>query len=296
MHGTLRLGRWLTPAQAMDFGQLVGSLCGFTGLVRRRLAANWRAAGIPFSGDSLDRYFQRLGIWAGWSLAVYHHGIEKSGVFDRVEFTPESLQRFDELRARGRGVILAAPHNFGHELLCACLSRRHPIAAVVRESKSASHSDIKQRWYGALGLQIIHRARRSSALADAAALLRVLRSGGVMGITPDVLMPAQKGMPVQMFGRTVSLAPGFAFLAQRCGAAVLTQRWEWLGRATPREARVRIHFSDPIVIPANSNPDAVSAALQGWCSHHEAQLRQDPANWMFWLDKSWTRLLQRSVA
>ena len=55
-------------------------------------------------------------------------------------------------------------------------------------------------------------------LADTVALVRVLRTGNVLGITPDLVVPEGKGIAVQMFGRKVNAVPGFAFLAMRSGA------------------------------------------------------------------------------
>ena len=294
LSGMLRLGGWLGPGGAIGLGRLLGGVCGFTGPLRKRLAANFRAAGIEPTKDLLDRYFQRLGLWAGWSLAVYEHGLERSGIVQRIEFA-NSLAYLDEAAAQGRGVIVAAPHFFAHEITAAVAGRRHPFAALVRESKSAAHNDVKRHWYGALGMEMVHRARRSSMLADAVALIRVLRSGRVLGITPDVLVPEDQGMPVTMFGRTVSLAPGFAFLAMRSGAPVLTSHLEWLTPENPREARIRVHCHPPMRMPEGGNREALREAMQSWCSHYETLLRQNPENWLFWLDKNWTRVLQGSV-
>ncbi len=193
-------------------------------------------------------------------------------------------------------MIVAAPHLFGHEITAACAGRRHPFAALVRESKSAAHNEVKRHWYAALGMEMVHRARRSSLLADAVALIRVLRSGRVLGITPDVLVPEDQGMPVRMFGRTVFLAPGFAFLAMRSGAPVITSHLEWLTPERLRDARVRIHCHAPIKIPQGGDRDVLRGALQSWCSLYETLLRQNPENWLFWLDKSWTRVLQAPLA
>jgi lauroyl/myristoyl acyltransferase len=296
LHGVLRLGRWLGPRGALEAGRLFGGVSGLAGPLRRRLAANFRAAGFAPTDDLLDRYFCRLGDWAGWSLAIYEHGLEGSGVPARVVFD-DSVRHFDEAVARGRGVVLASPHFACHEILAALSARRHPVAAVVRESKSALHDAVKRRWYGALGLEMIHRARHSSLVADTVSLLRVLRTGRVLGITPDVLVSGGKGVPVRLFGRAVTLSPGFAVLAQRSGAAVLTGTVEWEGRPGSRHARLRGSFHPPTVLPpAGDRERTAREALQAWCDRFEESLRVQPENWLFWLDKRWTRVLQAPPA
>src|SRR5437016_4186141 len=79
--------------------------------------------------------------------------------------------------ARGRGVILASPHQFCHELGAAYLSGRHKVVALVRESKNRWRRSMKERWYQATGMDILPRPRQSSLMADTFAYLRILKSG-----------------------------------------------------------------------------------------------------------------------
>src|SRR5262249_50173134 len=86
--------------------------------------------------------------------------------------------------------------------------------------------------------------RDSSVVADTLAYLRVLRAGRVLGITPDVLLPPDKGLPVWMFGHQVTLSPGAVLLAMRAGAPLVTPLAEWLdagpgGRGAPPRLRLR---------------------------------------------------------
>jgi lauroyl/myristoyl acyltransferase len=37
---------------------------------------------------------------------------------------------------------------------------------------------------------------------------------------------------------------------------------------------------------------AVRAAVQDWCRWFEGKLRESPENWLFWLDKRWSRFLR----
>jgi KDO2-lipid IV(A) lauroyltransferase len=223
---------------------------------------------------------------------VLVHGLDGSGLAGRIAFD-DTVRHLDEAAARGRGVVLVAPHYFCHEILAAWTGRRHPFAALVRESKSSPHNDVKQRWYAALGMETVHRARHSSLLADTLALLRVLRSGRVLGVTPDLVLPPDKGIPVRFFGRTATVSPGFAVLSLRSGAPIVMGRADWIGPAGSRHARLVPGFDPPITLPSTGDRDrTVREAVQTCFSRIEAGLRTQPEKWLFWLDKRWTAVLR----
>jgi lauroyl/myristoyl acyltransferase len=89
---------------------------------------------------------------------------------------------------------------------------------LVRESKDPARQAIKQHWYQATGLEIVHRSRRASVFADTLAYLRELRRGKILAITPDLPVREGKGVAVSMFGRQVILPAGVIALAARAGA------------------------------------------------------------------------------
>jgi lauroyl/myristoyl acyltransferase len=257
---------------------------------------NLKRAGIEPSETILNRYFHRFGCWAGWSLAVYQAGLEVSGVAERLVFD-ESVANLDRAVAKGKGVVLACPHLFCHEMAAAAIHRRHSVVALVRESKNPERGAIKQHWYEATGMETVRRPRDASVVSDTLAYLRVLRSGRVLGITPDLLLPPDKGLPVRMFGRTVTLSPGIVLLAMRSGAPLVTPLAQWLD-AEPgqRGARIRMWFSEPIEFPAGGDREqTLRDGLQAWCGYVEGYFRREPENWMFWLDKRWTGALAAPV-
>jgi lauroyl/myristoyl acyltransferase len=312
IRGLLRLNRWLGPSGAQRAGRVVGGLAGWVGPLRRRLADNLRCAGIAPTEDVLDRYFDHFGTLVGWSLAVYQNSFEQSGLAGRFLFD-ESIRHLDDAVARGKGVVLASPHLFCHELAAAAINRRHPIMAIVRESKDAVRGEIKQHWYRATGIDTVFRARHSSLLADTFNYIRILREGKVLAITPDILVEPSQGVPVSMFGRTVHLSPGIVQLAMRSGAALVTCLGDWHGvagggwrvageeaayshgpRSTVHGPRIVMSFGEPIVFPRSRNRDqTLRHGMQSWVSTIENYLRDHPANWLFWLDKRWTRQLRK---
>ena len=102
-----------------------------------------------------------------------------------------------------------------------------------------------------------------------------------------------KGLPVQMFGRQVTLSPGMVMLAMRAGAPLVTPLAKWLD-AEPgqRGARIRMWFSEPIEYSISGDRErTLRDGLQAWCRYVEDYFRREPENWMFWLDKRWGRAL-----
>jgi lauroyl/myristoyl acyltransferase len=261
--------------------------------MRRRLSTNLCRAGFRPTRALIDRYFRRFGAWVGWSLAVYHHGFVGSGVARKVSFD-SSVAHLDQAMVLGKGAILICPHGFCHELGAAAINCRYPLAAIVRESKDPARDAIKQHWYRATGIPVVRRPRRSSLLADTLLCLGVLRRGQALGITPDILVSPDKGINVRFLGRQVCLSPGAAMLAQKTGAPIVPCWAEWIEDPSGvRDDRVVLSFDEPIRLERGGGlQERARDILQAWCRNWEVYLQRHTDNWMFWLDKRWTRVLR----
>jgi lauroyl/myristoyl acyltransferase len=286
------LGNGQTRSLGVSFGRFAHLIPG----LRERLANNLRAAGMDASEGTVKTYFRRLGLWIGHSVGVYEAGLDRSLISTQVSLDPATVHYLDEAAARGKGVVVASPHLFFHEIAAGLIHRRHPMTALVRESKDPLWEAIKVRWYAeSLGLRTVMRPRKGSAAGDIAAMLRVMRGGQLLGITPDVLTSRSSGLPVQIFGRTVSMSPGMILLAMRSGAPLITAGGRWFkDRTAPTGERAHITFSPPLDLPRSADRDsALREGLQRWCTRFEESLRPSPADWLFWLDKGWTKVLRQ---
>lgn len=296
VRGGLRLAGRLEVERTRALANAIGRSAASVPALRQRLAGNLRAAGMDHSDETVRAYFRRFGFWVGHSLNVYAHGIERSGLTDQLELDPDTVRYLDEAVARGKGVVLASPHMFLHEMGAGLIHRRHPVTAIVRDSKDPAWARMKLHWYKtALGLETLSRPRRSSMVGEIIAMLRVLRAGRVLGVTPDVLASRRAGVPVRLFERTVSLSPGIILLAMRSGASLVTCGAHWFrDPSAPSGERLQVLFTEPLQLPKTSDLEAtLRDGLQQWCVAFEAQLRRSPADWLFWLDKGWTRVLRR---
>ena len=279
--GVLALTRPMSPGALRRVGVSAGGV--LRRLLHRRLRTTLRLAlGAACPAQATDRYFDRVGVCAGWSLAIFHHGIERAGI-DTLVRLDESVELLDAAVAEGRGVVIAVPHWFCYDLAGAVINRRHRGCLLIRESSHRRHQRMKDRWYDALGVETIRRPRRVSAFTDTRALLERLRRGAILGLTPDLVVAPDEGVPVEMFGRTVHLRRGAVALSRHARAPLLSFTPRWDGDSVS----LRWHREpDPWELAAG--PTGIQHALQSWCAFIEAHVVRHPEDWLFWLDKRWT--------
>jgi lauroyl/myristoyl acyltransferase len=284
----------ITATAALPIGlqrSVVRSLVALAGgipMLRRKVRENMCLAfgdDVPAQAESL--YFRRLGWMLSHSLSTFHHGIAAAGVNEAVTFDG-SIRLLDDAVAEGRGVVLAAPHCFGHELVAALLNRRHPMAMLVRQAPTSERMTRKLKWYDALSVDIVLRPSHASTVKDAVACLKVLKAGKLLAITPDLLADPGQGVETCIFGRPARL-PGGAFalaIAARAPMIRVSARWQSDSHLTVLFDRV------PLALDARDREAAIQAGVRDWCRWLEQKLRAHPENWLFWLDKRWSRFLR----
>lgn len=140
---------------------------------------------------------------------------------------------FDEARAAGRGVIIAAPHLGCWELLNHWLSRRTPIAILYAPPRYQRFESLLLRARGDLAPQQVR--------ADGAgvrALYKRLNAGGVVGMLPDQQPKRGEGQFAPFFGVEANTMVLLPRMAQRTRATVLFAFAERL----PKGAGFLIHI------------------------------------------------------
>ena len=266
------------------------SLVAFVGdlpMLRRKVRDNMHLAlGRDVPADAERLYFRHLGWFWSNALASFNHGFTNTPISQEVKFD-DSVRIMDEAVAEGRGVVLASPHWSGHELVAARISLRHPMVMLVRQAPTSERASRKLKWYNALGAEIVLRPSGASSIKDAVAYLKVLKRGRTLGITPDLLADEEQGVEVSIFGRPARLFGGAFALAISAGAPMLRPFFRWQG-----DASVVVAFERAPVFDGADREAAVRAAVQDWCRWFENRLRESPENWLFWLDKRWSRFLR----
>lgn len=231
------------------------------------------------------RYFQNVSWFLSGALTIFHNGLMRTSVPSEVTFD-ETMQVLDRAVAEGRGVVLTAAHFSGHELAAACVGRRHRIVMLVREASTAERTERKLKWYAALCTETVLRPSGSSPIKDAVAYLKILKQGKLLAMTPNLLADAGQGVAVSIFGRSALLHGGAFALALAARAPMIRVYGIWKDASS-----VLIRFERAPDVDLADREAAVRAAVQDWCGWFEAQVRQHPENWLFWLDKRWSRFL-----
>lgn len=298
VHAFLSAAPHLSDAVLARFGGAVGLTAAATLPLRSRLRTNLTAALGPkgFAAGTVDNYLRRFGQIAEVQSRIFARSMAN------VDMTPfltfgESIAHLDEAVQMGRGVVLCSPHVFGYDIGAGLINTRHRVVVMMRDATDPSRQAMKERWYGALGVGTVRRPRAASSLWDLQTCLAVLEDGAVLGITPDPVVAPHAGVPVRVFGRTAHVKPGIAALAMYSGAPLVTCFSREL-----EHGRREMFFTKPRLIarPAGGKrktqtvEEAMREVMQSWFDEFQCYVQEHTAEWMFWLDKQWTRIIRWS--
>jgi KDO2-lipid IV(A) lauroyltransferase len=255
--------------------------------VRRAVGQNMRLAlGEDVPAQAVPLYFRHLGWYWSSALATFNRGFAATPVPTEVKFD-KSVRVLDEAAAEGHGVVLTSAHWSGHELAGGIINRRHPMVMLVRPAATSEREARKLKWYRALGSEIVVRPSGNSTIKDAAAYLNVLRRGKMLAITPDLLADPEQGIETCIFGRPARLYGGAFALAISARAPLIRLSFQWQS-----DSSLVLSFDRAPLPDAADRATAIRIAVQDWCHWFEEKLRANPENWLFWLDKRWSRFLR----
>lgn len=289
----LAIRKAITATEGLPIGlqsSVVSSLVALTGsipMLRWKVRENMRLAlGREAPAQAERLYFRHVGWILSRTLPIFHRGIEATSVPQEVKFD-DTVRVLDDAVAEGRGVVVTSPHWSGHEAVAAIISRRHPMAMLVRQASTSEGTARKLKWYNALGVETVLRPSRASTIKDAVAYLKVLKSGKMLAITPDLLADPGQGVETCLFGRPARLHGGAFALAISAKAPVIRASGRWQSDSSAIVTFDRAALS----LDASDRDAAVRAGVQEWCRWFEQKLQANPENWLFWLDKRWSRFL-----
>jgi lauroyl/myristoyl acyltransferase len=260
---------------------------GWKGRVRAGMQAALGPGG--FEERHVRDYFSHLADLVAYSAAVYRSGIHGARLEREWVHDPASRDRYRAALAEGKGALMVCPHLIGHEVMAGSATVEFPLTVLVRKSPEPAYEALKQRWYAAMGAEVVYRPQKGSpheGLAEITSALRVLRKNRVLALTPDLLRKPGTGIRVRLFNRDADLPAGAFFLAARTGAPLMPTFFH-------KEAGLyRLWTHEPLrADPGVEQERAVAALAQRWTTLFEAFVREHPDMWQFWLDKRWSRWL-----
>lgn len=194
----------------------VGQFILFRGL-RRTLIANQRRLLPGASRRTVARSARRASI----SVAKNYHDLFRLPSLSRQEllayFEGHGVEHLAAAYARGKGVIIVAPHLGSYNLVPSYVSSLgYPIVAVVEHIRDPQLHDYFFRLRANQGVQLL-----TTGPEDVRSIVRALRAGKVVMMLADRTVGTTSSDEVIFFGERTRLPAGPALLARRTGAALL---------------------------------------------------------------------------
>jgi KDO2-lipid IV(A) lauroyltransferase len=116
--------------------------------------------------------------------------------------------------ANGKGIIVFSPHLGNWELANVCLCKHYaPVTTLYKEPKATGFADYIRQKRQRCGAKLV-----PAGVSGTRAMLKALKSGGMVSLLPDQVPPIENGKFAPFFGEptlTMTLATG---LLQRTGA------------------------------------------------------------------------------
>lgn len=217
------------------------------------------------------RTYRELGLHLGDAVAM----LDPARPLAPLPFGDGARAVLDEALAPGRGMIFASAHLGPWERVAATLvDAGLPFATIAREAYDPRLTRIYERLRGGRGVRVVWR----SAPGSAAALLRTLRSGGMLGVPMD-LASRVPSIEAPFLGAPAPTPVGPARLALRTGAAVV------VGTVAPgpRLTATRIDTSD--LAPGDAGERVLTTRINDELSR---RIRAMPEHWV-WMHPRFAR-------
>jgi len=181
----------------------------------------------------------------------------------------EGLELVEAANARGKGLLLLAPHLGNWELAGLYFAERSAMAALYDPPSMPEMEDYMSRVRGRSGSELVRGDRRGVIR-----LLTILREGGVVGILPDQNPKARSGEFAPFFGLDILTMKLASKLIAKTEAETLITYAQRLPRGQGfkliiREADERVY-----------DPDLVTS-VQGINASVEACVREVPAQYQW---------------
>jgi|GEM_PF-198743 len=248
--------------------------------IRRRTVMENLALAFPERSEAERRgiaraTYRHLGRAAPEFLLAPALGREE---LDRL-FVYQGWERFEEARARGRGVIACTGHLGNFELLAAAHNLKGvPITMITRRMGRMGANDAWRRARARAGVEELV-VRKGETLKAA---VRALRQGRVLGYVIDQNQPRHRAVFPTFFGVPAATSPAPAILALRTGAAVI-----FIAAIALADGRHRVVIEGPLTVPRSGDRERdVLAFMQDLNDRLERMVRAHPDQW-YWLHRRW---------
>lgn len=244
--------------------------------MRRKVGNFCQVAGRTDPWPIYSRMVDNLEAAALHFARLHRHGREQLVAQTAVDST--LAQQYQRLDARRTGAILLVPHCAGAVLSSAGLSVFCPTALLVRESREPGRGRLMIEYLEKLGPRLIV-SRNTAPATVMRNIARALRDGLAVVGTTDVIAPAADTVEVTAFGQRVYSPAWPARISERFGVPIIPIFQRMDGQ------RITLLAEEGYVA------QDLQKDTQRWMASFERLFRRHPSDWVYMLDKHWSRAM-----
>ena len=206
--------------------------------------------------------------------------VNAGNISDFIEYNvdPAFVEEYERIKADGRGRILLGGHLGNWELQAFSYSILfEPISFLARKMDNPLIEEM------ILGIRTRFGNKQIDKTNSASQIVRVLRSGGTIGVLADVNSHPKEGVFVPFFGIPACTASGVAMLAIRTNAVILPAFAIW------DESRGKYFMAHgQIIEPLNSGDRKrdIEETTALFVAATERIIRAYPEQWI-WIHRRW---------
>jgi len=246
--------------------------------LRRVALFNLQLAFPEWTAAQYQATLRNMAHYLGWQAVEFARfpRYSRSNIGEAIEI--EGHENLLEAQHRRKGVLILTGHigawevsSFAHAVY------GFPMHYLARPLDNARLDQFVNRYRGFSGNQPIYKNE------SARAVLRVLNSGGVVGILADQNTLPEEGAFVEFFGKPACTTTGIARLALHTGSPVVPGYAVW--DATSRKYKLRFDPAVELAETGNQEQD-IFENTQRFAKIIEAIIRKYPDQWV-WLHARW---------
>jgi KDO2-lipid IV(A) lauroyltransferase len=269
----------LPPSMAMAAGQMLGTLAYF-------VAGNLRKTGfrnleLAFPEKTLEErraILKGCFLNLGRALGLFSQLSTRSPESLQALIAPEGITHLEQAKSEGNGLILFTAHLGAWELTSFGLSLiGHPVSFLVRRIDNPAVEEMVDEIRVRFGNQTIDK------LAAARSMVRLLRSGHVLGLLLDLNVLDDEGIFVDFFGVPASTNFITAKLALRTGSSILPVFAPW----DKLRKKFLLQVQPPVSAEVTGDEETdVRRLTEKLSLIVENEIRNYPDQWL-WIHKRW---------
>jgi len=211
--------------------------------------------------------------------SLWCRNLKASNIRKYMDYEEGSLELYEKLAARGKGVIFLGMHYGNYEWMSLGFGfYGYPSHVVVQELRNLKVNELFNEVRVRCGHRLVYRKNA------AVKIFKALKRGEPLGLLVDLNLNEWEGpIAAELFGKLVHANPLPALLALRTGAALLVSRTYWC----EERGKYLTVFGPEIQWTEQETKDqTIRVITETYISIFEEFIREAPHRWL-WSYKRW---------